>query len=186
MRVTVESCHQLRISDLQTRIRKIILRDWPESTEEEVYNHTLEELKKFTTNDQTFEYEAQRNYLGGYRWYFLCPKCKKRVNRMILPPEGTSFEMKYLCKVCHGIRNTSVVMGQSAMYTKVTRPLKRMKEIEDRIAAGHLPMDKAKELMDEYDLLEGQLKAEPEYRLYMFKKRHGMIPMANNPLISQK
>jgi len=176
MQITVEACTQIQISDLQKKIRKIIYREYPESSEEEVYNYTLEELKKFSTNGQTFEYSAQRNYLGGYRWFFICPKCKTKVNKLILPPEGTKKDHQYQCKTCHGIKNQSVVMGQSSMYQKVTKPLKRLKEIEDKIAVGHLTMDKAKELMDEYDALENQLKSSPEYRLYVFKKKHGLIP----------
>ena len=176
MRLTVESCSLIQISDLQKRIRKIITREYPESTEEEVYKHTKGELDKFAVNGQVFEYHAQRNYLGGYRWFFVCPKCKNRVNKLVLPPEwAKGKEKKYLCKNCHNVKNQSVVMGQSTMYQKVTKPLKRMKEIEDKIAVGHLSMDKVKILLDEYDGLERELQSSPEYRLYMFKKKHSII-----------
>lgn len=176
MRLTVESCSLIQISDLQKKIRKIITREYPESTEEEVYKYTQEELAKFTVNGQTFEYFAQRNYLGGYRWFFVCPKCKNRVNKLVFPPEwAKGKEKKYLCKNCHCVKNQSVIMGQSTMYQKVTRPLKRMKEIEDKIAVGHLTMSKAQDLLNEYDKIEKELEAAPEYRLYMFKKKHSII-----------
>jgi len=177
MQVTVESCTQIRINELQKRVRKLIRRDYPDSSEEELYKYTLTELNRFTTNGQTFEYQAQRNHLGGHRWFFVCPRCKKRVNMLIMPPsEVKSKEHLFLCKNCHSIKNQSVVMGQNPMYLKVTRPLKRMKEIEDKIAVGHLSMDKVKGLLDEYDTLEASMKDTDEYRLYMFKKRHNMIP----------
>lgn len=176
MRLTVENCSQVRINDLQKRVRKIIEKDWPDASIEESYDHTMEELKGFSVNGQTFEYESMRNHLGGHRWFFLCPKCNQRVNKLILPPEGIGGrEKKYLCKTCHRIRNQSAVLGQNSMYQKVTRPLKRMKEIEDKIAVGHLTTDKVKELLDEYDALESQVKSEPDYRLYMFKKKHGLM-----------
>ena len=65
-------------------------------------------------------------------------------------------------------------MGQNNMYQKVTRPLKRLKEIEDKIAHGHLKTDKVQDLLNEYESLEKQLKESPEFRLYSFKKKHNI------------
>jgi len=176
-RITVECCSQILISDLQKRVRRLIQREYPESTEEEVYRYTLEEFRKFKVNEQTFEFSAQRNYLGGYRWFFICQRCHKKANKVILPPDWAAGKEKiYLCKTCHGVKNQSVVMGQSSMYQKVTKPLKRMKEIEDKIAVGHLSMDKVQTLLDEYDKLEAELKNAPEYRVYVFKKKHNLLP----------
>jgi hypothetical protein len=49
-----------------------------------------------------------------------------------------------------------------------------MKNIENRLERGHLSSDKTQALLDEYDTIEKELKTSPEYRLYQFKKRHGM------------
>jgi hypothetical protein len=176
MRLAVENCSVIQINDLQKRIRKIITKDYPDSTEEESYKYSLQEFKKFSVNGQTFEYKANKNYLGGYRWFFICPKCKSPVNKLVLPPESAkNKERLYLCKTCHAVKNQSALMGQSSMYQKVTKPLKRMKEIEDKIAIGHLSLDKSQELLDEYDALEKQLKNSPEYRIYVFKKTHNLL-----------
>lgn len=175
MQLTVEACSQVCINPLQKTIRRIVNRDYPESTVEEIYNYVFKELQKFTVNDQFFEYEAIDNFLGGHRWFFRCPKCRKRASKLFLPPEGTGREQKYLCKSCHKLKNQSALSGQNNMYRKVTRPLRKMKEIEDRIAKGHLKPSKTQELLDQYEELEKELKGSPEYRLYSFKKKHNLI-----------
>jgi hypothetical protein len=65
-------------------------------------------------------------------------------------------------------------MGQNQIYRKVTRPLKRLKEIEDKISHGHLKTDKVQALLNEYEMIEKHLKASPEFRLYSFKKVHNL------------
>jgi len=176
MQLTVEKCSSININSLQKTIKKLIKRDYPDSSIEEVYTHSLEHLSKFTVNDQLFEYEALKNHLGGHRWFFLCPKCGNRASKLFLPPEGTgNREKRYLCKTCHKLKNQSALQGQNNMYRKVTKPLKRMKEIQDKINRGHLKSEKVQELLDEHDTLEQGLKDSPEYRLFMFKKKHNMM-----------
>lgn len=176
MQVTVEGCTSICIHALQKSIRKLIERDHPQPTIEELYDYTKEELLKFAVNGQTFQYASMKNYLGGYRWFFLCPKCTNQASKLFLPPEGSrNKEQKYLCKSCHKLKNQSALMGQNNMYRLVTRPLKRMKEIEDKISKGHLKQEKVQELINEYESIERQLKESPEYRLYSFKKKHGLV-----------
>lgn len=173
MPVTVENCTSVNVFVLQKSIKKCIDRDYPNSTQEDIFKTMQTELSAFTLNGQVFEYEAVPNYLGGYRWFFKCPKCKIRASKLFLPPEtATGLEQKYYCKNCHHLKNQSALMGQNNMYRKVTRPLKKMKEIEDRINKGHLKADKVQELLDQYEALEKQLKDSPEFRLYTFKKTH--------------
>lgn len=175
MQITVETCHSICINPLQKAIKKLINRDYPDIIPEEIYEHTFEELKKFTVNDQYFEYEAFSNYLGGHRWFFHCPKCKRKANKLFLPPAGTKGrEQKYLCKYCHRLKNQSALQGQNNMYKKVTKPLKRIKEIENKISRGHLKSEKVQELLDEYETIEKELKNSPEFRLYTFKKKHNL------------
>ena len=130
MRITLEQCSMIYIGNLQKAIRKLIDRDYPESTQEEVFQHTKEELDKFSVNGQKFKYTFIKNKLGGYRWFFSCPGCGTRVSKLFLPPEGIGYDTQYKCRNCHGIKSQSMVMGQSKTYTNVIRPLKRMKEIE--------------------------------------------------------
>jgi len=175
MQLTVEKCTSININSLQKTIRKINRRDYPDSTVEEAYTHTQDELKKFSVNDQVFEYEALQNHLGGHRWFFLCPKCKSRASKLFLPPEGTNREPRYLCKACHKLKNQSALQGQNNMYRMVTKPLKRMKEIQNKIQRGHLKSSKVQELLKEHDDIEKNLKDSPEYKLYVFKKKHNMM-----------
>ena len=113
MQITVENCSSVDINTLQKTIKKIINRDYPESTQEEFYDLTLKELNKFTVNDQVFEYEAMENYLGGYRWFFKCPKCKKRCSKLFLPPiELATRVQKYYCKNCHKLKNQSAARSK--------------------------------------------------------------------------
>jgi len=174
MKLTLESCSMIYVGSLQKAIRKIINRDYPDSSEDEVYRLTEDELNKFVVNDQTFEYTAIKNKLGGYRWFFTCPKCNSRVSKLFLPPKDTGREYSYRCKECHKLKNQSAIMGQNKIYKKVTRPMKRMDEIARKLERGYLNSEKVQAMLDEYDELEKNLKSTPEYRLYTFKKRRGI------------
>lgn len=173
MPLTVENCISIDIHSLQKTVKRIVNKDYPESTSEEMRRYTLEELKKFTVNDQFFEYESIKNYLGGYRWFFSCPNCGKRCGKLFLPPPATRVQ-QYYCKTCHKLKNQSALQGQNNMYRKVNKPLKRMREIEDKISRGHLIPTKVQELLNEYESLEKNLKGSQEYRLYTFKKKHDL------------
>ena len=50
-----------------------------------------------------------------------------------------------------------------------------MREIEDRIARGHMKSEVTQELLTEYEILEKQLKDSPEFRLFSFKKKHNLL-----------
>ena len=175
MQITVESCSSVCVNTLQSTIKRLIKRDYPDSTEEETYAYMQAELNKFNIEGQHFEYLALKNYLGGHRWFFLCPKCKQKANKLFLPPLGCKKEHVYACKACHKLKNQSAVMSQNSMYKVVTRPLKRMREIEDRIARGHMKSEVTQELLTEYETLEKQLKDSPEFRLFSFKKKHNLL-----------
>jgi hypothetical protein len=175
MRLVSEQCSVLSVNALQTAIRKIINKNYSGATEDEVFKYTQEELEKFTVNNQKFEYTHLPNRLGGYRWFFSCGKCKGRVSKLFLPPEGVpGYEHQYWCKECHGLHNESVMKANNNIYKKVVKPLKRLREIEEKLEKGHLMKDKVQELLNEYDELEKQMKDTQEYRLYAFKKKRGI------------
>jgi hypothetical protein len=175
MTLCVEQCTSISCNTLQTNIRKMIDKDYPDSTEEEIFNYTLEELKGFKINEQTFDYVFIKNQLGGFRWFFVCPKCKNKANKLFLPPkEALGREQKYHCKRCHHLRNESVIMANNKLYRTVLKPLKRLRDIEKKLEIGHLKGDKVKEFLDEYERLEKEMRTTPEYRLYIFKKKRGM------------
>lgn len=175
MRLLSEQCSALNVNALQTAIRKLIDKDHSGATSEEVFQYTKEELDKFTVNNQKFEYTHLPNRLGGYRWFFLCDKCKSRCSKLFLPPEGVpNYTHLYLCKECHGLHNESVMRANNTVYKKVVKPLKRLREIEEKLEKGHLTKGKVDELLNEYDALEKEMKDTHEYRLYAFKKKRGM------------
>jgi uncharacterized protein YlaI len=175
MKLFAEQCSIISASDLQRTIRKLIDRDDPTANEDEVLKYTEEELQKFQVNGQTFLYTNIKNQLGGYRWFFICEKCKNRVQKLFLPPEAfANYEHKYLCKECHGLLNESVMKANNNLYKKVIKPLKRLREIETKLERGHLQEKKVEDLLNEYDQIEQNMKTSPEYRLYAFKKKRGM------------
>lgn len=170
MYVLVEHCSSINAGNLQKKIRKIIDRDYPDSTEQEIFDLTSRELDKFNVNGQFFKYTSIPNRFGGFRWFFQCPKCSERASKLFLPPLASGLVQEYRCKKCHNLRNQSLVMSQDRMYRKVIKPLKKIKKIEERLNRGYIPEDKITELLNEYDKLKGTLRSTPEYRLYMFRK----------------
>ena len=174
MQVTAESCIVLSINNLQKAIRITLNRDFPGADDQTIYEKTERELQKFSANDQFFSYKALKNHLGGYRWFFLCPKCGHQVTKLFLPPVGAKKrEHTYQCKSCHRLKNQSSVMGQ--VYRNVTKPLKRMREIEDKLARGYIRKELVDGLLNEYETLEKELKDSPDYRLYAFKRKHNLM-----------
>lgn len=175
MKLMIEQCSVISISALQKAVRNLIRKDQPFANEEETFRYTEEEFNKFHVNDQTFEYTYQKNQLGGYRWFFVCGKCKGRALKLFLPPEAfKEYEHMYYCKKCHKLLNESVLKAGSGLYRKVIRPLRRLREIEVKLEKGHLQEKKVEELLNEYDILEQEMKDCPEYRLYAFRKKRGM------------
>jgi hypothetical protein len=175
MKLLAEQCSAINVSTLQQKIRQVINLDRPDSSEEEIFKTTEEELNKFQVNNQTFSYTNIKNHLGGYRWFFICEKCKNRVQKLFLPPEVYSdYEHKYFCKACHKLRNESVMKANNKIYKKVIRPLKKLQEIESKLEKGHLKESKVEELLNEYDRLEQEMKNCLEYRQYVFKKKRGL------------
>jgi hypothetical protein len=174
MKLHVEQCSAISISVLQSKIRDMINVNYPESDEQTIFQHTEEELNKFTVNNQKFEYTYIKNVLGGYRWFFLCGKCKDRVQKLFLPPLiYTGYEYKYYCKNCHKLQNESVSKSHSPIFKRVVQPLKKLHKIEAQLERGHLTQTKIEELLNEYDSIENQMKESLEYRRYVFKKRRG-------------
>ena len=171
--LSTERCTSISVNVLKRSIRSAILKKLPGLSKEELCSFMLDELKKVTVNDQYFDYNPTDNHLGGIRWYFVCPKCGGNAGKLFLPPpEDMKREKIYACRRCHKIRHIS--SGQSVMYKTVVKPLRRLKEIEDKIKRGHLKKTKIIALLDEYEEIENKLKASPNYRLYSFKKSHDM------------
>jgi hypothetical protein len=56
---------------------------------------------------QRFEYrvdlQTTRPHLGGFRWWFLCPLCQGRAQKLFLPPDADRFG----CRQCHKLSYAS-------------------------------------------------------------------------------
>jgi hypothetical protein len=175
MKLVAEQCSVISISNLQKTIRKVINRDDPTASDEDIFKYTEQELSKFQVNNQTFQYTYMKNKMGGYRWFFICGKCKSRVQKLFLPPDVfREYTHLYHCKECHGLLNESVMKANNNLYKKVIRPLRKLRKIEEQLEKGHLQEKKVEELLNEYDAIEREMKLCPEYRLYAFKKKRGM------------
>ena len=174
MRLTLENCASIYSGTLQKTYKKKIVNENPGITWQEKFDLIQAELDNFTVNNQFFKYTTIKNRLGGYRWFFLCPKCNSRVGKLFLPPKNEGLERKYFCKKCHNLRNQSAVMGQNRIYKQVTKPLKRLKEIEKKLENGYLGNAKIKALLDEYEAIENRMKDTSEYRLYAFKRTRAL------------
>jgi len=172
---TREDCAQIHVIDLQKKLKKLFYKDNEDGTIEQLYEFTNKNLNEIAIDGQRFKYISQVNYLGGHRWFFKCNKCDKRVSKLYKPPIESNKTQLYLCSTCHNLKNRSTVYSQNTLYAKVNKPIKRLREIEARIAKGHMKMFKVQELMDEYDKIETSLKNMPEYRLWIFKKSHNLL-----------
>jgi hypothetical protein len=174
MHLIAEQCTQLYAVALQREIRKVIDREHPRATSNEVYQITKEEIEKFTINDQKFHFTSIKNQLGGYRWFFVCEQCQRRVSKLFIPPTRfPNVVHRYLCKKCHNIKNHSTLHANNNIYRKVLNPLKKLRRIEDKLNKRLSPA-KISYYLDLYDKIEKEMKASAEYRLYSFKKRRGM------------
>jgi len=174
----------LELTDLQIReICPLItleqLKERDSILDFEIINVMIQKsLRKFILNGQEFEYSFKRNYLGGYRWYVLCPKCKTPCLKLYLPNNFKDREQLYLCKKCHDLKNSSSLLGATNRYKKVIKPLKRLEAIKATLLKTKLSSDRAKDLLLEYEQIERELAACPEFRLWEFQKKH-CIPSTN-------
>jgi hypothetical protein len=175
MKLTTEKCSVLDIHALARATRKIVERNNPETTSTALMVLIEAELKKFSVNDQRFEYTCSGGHYG-LRWSFVCPKCHNTCTKLFLPPTLVADkEHLYLCKRCHKLKNMSELGGTSKMYRVVLKPMKRLKEIEAKIAKGHLKQEDMVNMLNEYERVEAEIRDTPEYRLYQFKQKHGLI-----------
>jgi hypothetical protein len=132
-------------------------------------------LEIFTLNGQTFQYTSIPNKLGGVRWFVLCPKCGQRSLKLYFP-KGLDREQLYLCKNCHMLKPSSLLLGNQKKYRNVAKPLKRLEQIKKKLLRKKLKAKEAEELLEEYDKIEKKLADSPEYRLWVFKREHGRSP----------
>jgi hypothetical protein len=171
----IESTDRLDFGVIITKVKREIKKKYPNDTEDEFNQRMYASLKNFTVNNQTFEYQHQPNYLGGARWYILCPKCGRQCLKLYLPSKFPKKEQLYLCKVCHGLKNSSSLAGTSRRYKEVIKPLKELHKIRKKLLRKGMTPERAAPLLEEYKRIERELSNSPAYNLYKFQKEHGII-----------
>lgn len=172
--ICCESATCFKFNNLITKVKSEIKNKYPTIDDEKFRGIVYQSLKKFTINGQYFDYISQGNYLGGFRWFVKCPGCGKRRTKLYLPDKYPEKEQKYMCKDCHGLKNSSSIMGASRRYKKVIRPLKKLDSIKAKLLNKNININKSKKLLAEYEKIERELKSSPEYKLWEFQKRHGV------------
>jgi superfamily II helicase len=170
--LAIETAACYNFAPLILKIKEEHKNKHPDATPEEFKALMYKSLKSFTINNQVFEYECQDNYLGGSRWYVLCPKCGRKGFKFYLPKDGLNREQKYLCKKCHRLKNASALMGASKKYRKVVRPLKSLEKIKRALLKKGISPDKAAPLLDAYEKIEKELETSSEYRLWKFQQKY--------------
>jgi len=170
----IESTTCFNFTNLVTKVKNSLTKKYPKMPLEEISELVHESLKTFKLNDQQFDYASNPNYLGGVRWYVQCPKCGNPSLKLYLPSSHADREQIYLCKLCHKLKNASLLMGDSKRYKKVVRPLKQLERLRILLTKKTITPEKAQPFLDEYRRIEQELAASPEYRLWKFQKEHGM------------
>jgi hypothetical protein len=172
---STEATISFDFNNLVEKVKKHIKDNFPELSSEEIIQRIGHNLQVFTINNQKFEYTNIPNKLGGVRWFVLCPKCGKKSQKLFLP-KNRDREPLYLCRWCHKLKPSSLLLGKQKRYTEVAKPLKRLEYIKKRLLNKRLRTKEVEELLEEFACIEKKLADSPEYRLWKFKKEYGRDP----------
>lgn len=170
---SIESSVCFNVFNLIKKIKQNLINKYPDITEETLDDLVFKSLGNFKLNDQEFEFERISNNFGGSRWYIKCPKCNAQAMKLYLPSKYKDREKRYLCKSCHKLKNLSVILGNTKRYKEVIKPLRKLEKIRSQLLKKGIKLEKAEELLNEYDKIEKELSSSPEYRLYKFQKQYG-------------
>jgi len=174
--ISTESMSCFNFTHLVKKVKRGLKSKYPDKSAEEIQDLTGKSLDNFKINDQAFEFHTMPNNFGGVRWYVKCPSCGVPCTKLYFPTTHKDREKRYLCKICHKLKNASLLMGGSKKYKKVVRPLKQLERIRSELMRKNMTPDRAKPLLDEYERLERELSSSSEYRLWKFQKQHGDQP----------
>jgi inorganic pyrophosphatase/exopolyphosphatase len=168
---STEAAKCFSFSNLVNKVKTELKEKHPDMDDSTFFDLMNKSLNTFRLNGQTFEYEHQENYLGGFRWYIKCPICGTKSLKLYLPENFEDREQVYACKKCHKLKNTSALMGATSKYQKVVKPLKKLESLKKQLMKKSMKPEKAKELIDEYERIERSLENSPEYRHWKFQQR---------------
>jgi hypothetical protein len=169
----LESAAVLNFNNLITKVKKNLMTRYPDIKGEDFIELIHKSLDTFKINDQSFEFSPIMNGYGII-WYALCPRCKRTSTKLYLPLKARDRENLYLCRSCHKLKHASLLLAKSKRYTKVIKPLKQLEKLRAQLLKRTNSNEKTRELLDQYEMLERELAASPEYRLWKFQKEHGV------------
>jgi hypothetical protein len=176
--MAIETAACYNFAPLFRKIKEEIKRDTPgvvrksDIPEDKFRDIMFTYLHAFTINNQKFEYSYSPNHLGGERWFVNCPKCGKKCVKLYLPKANSKREQRYLCKICHRLKNASSLMGASRKYKEVIKPLKKLEKIKKLLIKDGMTAEKAAPLLNSYEKIEKELANSPVYRLWKFQQRY--------------
>jgi hypothetical protein len=173
---SIESTTCFNFNNLSKKVKVNLLKKFPQVKGKAFDELMYRSLCTFKLNGQEFDYMSSNNHLGGVRWYVKCPKCGRPALKLYLPSELKDREQQYLCKYCHKLKNASLLMGASKRYKKVVKPLKMLEKLRAQLLNKNMTPARAQPILEEYERIERELAASPEYRLWKFQKEHGIIP----------
>jgi len=172
--VAAESATSFDFSTLVNRVKKGLLNKYPDLSGESLKDLMFKNLREFKLNDQHFDFETKPTPLSGIRFFVKCPKCGVPSLKLYLPSSFPDREKLYLCKECHRLKNACRMISRTPLYSKVIKPLRRLERLNELLMEKNLTPEKAQPLLDEYKKIERELAESPEYRLFKFRKEHGV------------
>lgn len=100
-KVTIEECQRISISEVELQS----------------YDPSVIEV-----NDQTVKITKTRCNLGGWRYWFVCPMCNRRIGMLYRKPLGSSF----LCRHCQNLtyQLTKYRRSHQEVFMKATHKLR--------------------------------------------------------------
>ena len=172
--VAAESTTSFDFNTLIIRVKKGLLNKYPGISGESLVDLMHKNLKEFRLNGQQFDFEANPATLGGIRFLVKCPKCGVPSVKLYLPSSFPDREKLYLCKKCHRLKNACRMISRTPLYSKVIKPLRRLERLNEILMEKNITPEKAQPFLDEYKKIEKELAESPEYRLFKFRKEHGV------------
>lgn len=172
--VAVESVTNFNFRILSVRVKKGLLKKYPDLKGKSLSDLIYKNLREFRLNGQQFDYIQFTTSFDGVRFYVKCPKCGDKSDKLYLPSNLPDREKLYLCKKCHRLKNACYMIARTSLYHKVIKPLRRLERLNELLMEKNLTPEKAQPLLDEYRKIEKELAESPEFRLFKFRNEHGL------------
>lgn len=118
-KLTIEECEQIGISTIVGKQKEVLFKLRPVWDRKEFYavlNDRLECLTLFSVrkpNPLELHFTSSSPHFGGQRYWFLCPRCSKRVGKLYRPKMADEFE----CRHCHRLTYISSQKHNHRVYS---------------------------------------------------------------------